>query len=131
MKIAAVTENGSTVSQHFGRAPLYVVLTVQDGKIVTKQTRNKAGHQMFAGQHHESEHCGKHGCGAGDQLKHAAMAESIADCEVLIAGGMGWGAYESLASQNIKPVVTDVENIDEAVELYLDGRLPNLMQRLH
>jgi len=44
---------------------------------------------------------------------------------------MGWGAYESMKSHNIEPVVTDVENIDEAVNLYLAGKLLNLMERLH
>ncbi len=44
---------------------------------------------------------------------------------------MGWGAYESMQSSDIKPVVTDVKSIDEAVQLYLDGKLANLMERLH
>lgn len=48
-----------------------------------------------------------------------------------ITGGMGWGVYESLKSRGIEPVVTDVENVDEAVKLYLEGKLPNLMERLH
>lgn len=44
---------------------------------------------------------------------------------------MGWGAYDSMKSYNIEPVVTDVESIDEAVSLYIDGKLTNLMDRLH
>ena len=32
MKIAAITEDGTTISQHFGRAPLYLVVTVEDAK---------------------------------------------------------------------------------------------------
>jgi len=44
---------------------------------------------------------------------------------------MGWGAYDSLKNAGIEVVVTDVENIDEAVRLYLEGKLPNLMERLH
>jgi len=59
------------------------------------------------------------------------MAESITDCQVILAGGMGWGAYESMKRYNIEPVATDVENIDEAVQLYLEGTLPNQMERLH
>ncbi len=34
MKIAAVTEDGVTISQPFCRAPYYEVLTVEDGRIV-------------------------------------------------------------------------------------------------
>jgi predicted Fe-Mo cluster-binding NifX family protein len=59
------------------------------------------------------------------------MMSNIADCQVLLAGGMGWGAYESLKSRGIETIVTDVESIDEAVTLYLAGKLPNLMERLH
>jgi predicted Fe-Mo cluster-binding NifX family protein len=59
------------------------------------------------------------------------MADTIVDCQVLLAGGMGRGVYESLRSYNISPVVTDVADIDQAVRLYLDGKLPNLLERLH
>ena len=59
------------------------------------------------------------------------MVETISDCQVLLVGGMGWGAYESMKSYNIEPIVTDVTNIDEAVRLYLDDKLTNLMEWLH
>jgi len=131
MKIAAITEDGVAISQHFGRAPLYLIITVEDGKIVNKETRAKAGHQTFAAHPAELDPGEKHGYDAGSQAKHASMMENIADCQVLIAGGMGWGAYESLKSHNIQGIVTDVGTIDEAVKLYLEGKLPNLMERLH
>jgi predicted Fe-Mo cluster-binding NifX family protein len=132
MKIGAITEDGATVSQHFGRALYYLVVTVEDGKIVSKEKRDKAGHHTFTAR--EEEHLApgeRHGFDAGAQAKHAGMMSNIADCQVLIAGGMGWGAYESLKSRGIETVVTDVENIEEAIKLYLDGKLPNLMERLH
>jgi len=131
MKIAAITEDGTTVSQHFGRAPLYLVVMVENGKIVSKETRAKTGHHTFAAHHPELAPGERHGYDAGAQTRHASMAETIADCQVLIAGGMGWGACDSLKSCNIEPVVTDVENIEEAINLYLAGKLPNLMERLH
>ena len=73
----------------------------------------------------------RHGYDAGAQSRHATMAQAIADCQVLLAGGMGWGAFEGMKSYNIEPVVTDVTNIDEAIGLYLENKLPNLMDRLH
>ena len=130
MKIAVVTEDGKTISQHFGQAPLYLTLTVEDGKIVGKEKREKAGHHTFA-PHRPKAPGEKHGCGRGAPARHAHMMESIADCQVLIAGGMGEGAYENLKSRNIEPVLTDVTDIDEAVKLYLAGELPNLKERLH
>ena len=131
MKIAAITEDGVAISQHFGRAPLYLVVTVEDGKIVNKETRAKAGHHTFAAHHTELAPGERHGYDAGSQARHASMMENIADCQALIAGGMGWGAYESLNSRGIRAIVTDVGNIDEAVKLYLEDKLPNLMERLH
>jgi predicted Fe-Mo cluster-binding NifX family protein len=132
MKIAVISEDGKTVSQHFGQAPLYVVLTVEDGKIVARETRDKTGHHSFAGQpHQDTAPEERHGYGAGAQSRHASMMETIADCQVLIAGGMGWGAYENLKSHNIEAIVTNVSDIDQAVKLYLKGKLANLMERLH
>ena len=107
------------------------VVTAEDGKIINKEMRNKSGHHTFATHHTEMAPGERHGYDAGAQTRHASMAETIADCQILIAGGMGWGAYESMKSYNIETVVTDVGNIDEAVELYLAGKLPNLMERLH
>lgn len=132
MKIAAVSDDGITIGQHFGRAPLYVVVTVENDKVTHKETRAKTGHHTFAAHQHPQMAPGeRHGYDAGSQVRHASMAESIADCQVLIARGMGWGAYESMRSHNIEAVVTDVESIDEAIKLYLEGKLPNLMERLH
>ncbi len=132
MKIAAISEDGTTVSQHFGRAPYYLVVTVENGKVVNKEKRDKAGHHTFAaGQHPDTALGERHGYDAGAQSRHATMAQSIDDCQVLIAGGMGWGAYESLKSHGIETIVTDVQNIEEAVRLYVDSKLPNLMERLH
>jgi len=131
VKIAAVTEDGTSLSQHFGRAPSYLVMTVENGKVVAAETRPKTGHHTFAAHHPEVAPGERHGYDAGARVRHASMIENITDCQVLLAGGMGWGARDALASQGIEVVVTDVENIQEAVERYLAGNLPNLMERLH
>lgn len=132
MKIAAISDDEVTISQHFGRAPFYVVVTVEGGKIMAKETRPKAGHHTFAAHQPPKLAPGEqHGYDAGSRARHESMAETIADCQALLAGGMGWGAYEAMKGYGIEPIITDVKNIDQAVGLYLDGRLPNLMERLH
>jgi predicted Fe-Mo cluster-binding NifX family protein len=130
-KIAVVSDEGITVSDHFGRAPVYVVLTVEDGKIVAKETRQKNGHHTFAAHHNEIAPGEKHGYDSGAQVRHASMMDTISDCRVLLAGGMGWGAHDALKSRDIDVVVTDVANIEEAAKLYLQGKLPNLSELLH
>jgi len=132
VKIAVISEDGTNISQHFGRAPYYVIITVEGGKIVTKETRDKTGHHTFAAhQPPDLAPNERHGYNAGAQVRHKSMAETISDCQILLVGGMGWGAYEAMQSYNITPIVTDVSNIDEAVQLYLDGKLSNLTERLH
>jgi predicted Fe-Mo cluster-binding NifX family protein len=132
MKIAAITDDEVNISQHFGRAPYYVVVTVDAGKVTAKETRSKAGHHTFAAHEPPKLAPGEqHGYDAGSQSRHESMAEAISDCQVLLAGGMGWGAYEAMKGYGIETIVTDVKDIDDAVELYLAGRLTNLMDRLH
>jgi predicted DNA-binding protein (UPF0251 family)/predicted Fe-Mo cluster-binding NifX family protein len=131
-KIAVISDDGKTISQHFGRAPYYVVVTLDNNKIISKEQRAKAGHHSFGAQAEEHPAPGApHGFDAGSQAKHAVMAQPIGDCRVLRAGGMGRGAYESLKSAGIESIITDVSDIDRAVALYSEGKLPNLIGRLH
>jgi len=132
MKIAAITDDGNTISQHFGRAPYYLVVIVEDGKIVGRELRDKLGHTQFANQPHENGQPGQpHGMGPVSHNKHLMMAEAIADCEALLCGGMGMGAYQSMQARGIKPVVTDLLDIDQAVMAYVEGKFVDLVDRLH
>ena len=132
MKIAAVSEDGITISQHFGRAPFYIVVTVENNTLVAHDKRDKMGHAQFGGETHaEGEDPRGHGFDSGAQSRHASMAAAIADCQVLLARGMGAGAYESMKQAGIQPVVTDIENIDEAVKSYLMGALIDHTEKLH
>jgi predicted Fe-Mo cluster-binding NifX family protein len=132
MKIAAASDDGFNISEHFGRAPYYVVLTVDNGVIVDKEKRPKTGHHTFAAHEHPKLAAGeRHGFDADAQSRHADMADTISDCQILIAGGMGWGAYDAMKKYNIEPIVTDVKNVYQAVFKYMKGKLPNLTERLH
>jgi predicted Fe-Mo cluster-binding NifX family protein len=134
LKIAVVTDDGITICQHFGRALYYLVITSDKGKVINTETREKAGHHSAAGPGcHEGHDChdGQHGMDAVSQNKHAGMLANILDCQVLIAGGMGYGAYESLKSAGLEPIITDANTIEGAVNSYLQGKLVNLMEKLH
>jgi predicted Fe-Mo cluster-binding NifX family protein len=132
MKIAAITDDGKTISQHFGRAQYYLVATVENGQIVNRDMRDKLGHNQFSNQPHEEEKPGQpHGMDATSHNKHLQMAEAIADCEALLCRGMGRGAYDSMNIRGIRPVVTDIASIDEAVMAYVQGNIVDLVDRLH
>ncbi len=130
MKIAAVTEDGKTISQHFGRAPYYLVLMVEEGRIIGQELREKLGHAQFAGGPHVDDPRGR-GYGAHAEDRHARMAQTIADCQVLLAGGMGWGAKESLEQRGIRVITTEIADIEQAVRSYLAGTLAERPDLLH
>ena len=132
MKIAAVSDDGMTISQHFGRAQYYIVLTIQNNQIVAREKREKMGHTHFANEPHaEGNDPRGHGYDAASQSRHTRMASAIADCEALLARGMGAGAYDSMRAANIRPIVTDIAKIDDAVNAYLAGTLVDHVERLH
>jgi len=132
MKIAAITDDGKTISQHFGRAQYYLVATVENGQIVSREMRGKMGHNQFVNQPHAEEKPGQpHGLDPASHDKHMQMAEAITDCEALLCRGMGRGAYESMKARGIRPIVTDIADIDEAVLAYVEGKIVDLVDLLH
>jgi len=132
MKIAVITDDGTTISQHFGRAPYYLVATVENGQIVKRELRDKLGHTHFMNQPHPEEQPGQsHGMDSASHNKHLQMSEAITDCEALLCRGMGMGAYQSMQARGIRPVVTDIVTIDEAVMAYVQGKIVDQVERLH
>lgn len=141
MKIAAITDDGKTISAHFGRARQFVVFTVEDGKIVDQELRTKAGHDEFAAEEHDQGHGHEHhhgwddprghGFGHSAGRRHQSMLEAITDCQVLLARGMGQGAYLALQEANIIPITTEIKLIDDAVRAYLAGELVDRPERRH
>jgi predicted Fe-Mo cluster-binding NifX family protein len=132
MKIAFVSDDGKNVSQHFGRARYYVVVTLENGQEANREVREKLGHPHFAGQPDHEEHRGhSHGYDLGAQHRHDRMVESIKDCEVLVVGGMGGGARQSLQAIGIHSILTDAISIDDAVKAYVEGHLEDHAERIH
>ena len=131
MKIACITDDGKTISQHFGRAPYYVVFTVEDGAIVARELRDKQGHQQFAANEAQEGQGVQHGVDSASHDKHVSMAQAIADCEVLLCRGMGSGAYQSMQQLGIKPVVTDITDTESATLAYVQGQLVDHTELLH
>ncbi len=136
-KIAAVSDDGQTISMHFGRAKFYVVLTIEDGKIVAREQREKMAHHHSANEphdHHELHQAGeqtKHGFSPAEQDRHFQMVDVIKDCQMLLARGMGGGAYFSLEKVGIQPIITTIASIDEAALAAAQGTIVNHKEKLH
>jgi predicted Fe-Mo cluster-binding NifX family protein len=132
VKIAAITDDGKTVSQHFGRARYFLVVTIEDGKISAQELREKAGHHTFA-PHEAPGHSrpGTHGFDPASRGRHAQMLSAIADCQVVLAGGMGQGMLQNLEQAGIRPFLTEVRSIEQAIHAFLEGKLMDRSERVH
>jgi predicted Fe-Mo cluster-binding NifX family protein len=129
MKIAIVTDDGKSISAHFGRARAYAVITVEAGSIVGRELRPKSAPHLDAPSHPESAD-GGHDSPAAHE-RHDQMIAPIADCACLIARGMGRGAYDRITAAGIRAIVTDLVDPDEAALACADDRIVNLVERLH
>ena len=142
-KIAFVTDDGATISSHFGRAMYYEICTLDGTTVVSRERVPKSGHHS-QGQHapgqehqhgHEQEHQHapgqEHQHGHGHGHDHGGMISPISDCTVLVARGMGMGAHNALRAMGITPLLADEQTIDAALEKYLAGSLVTNDRRLH
>lgn len=135
MKIAAVTNDGRSISAHFGKARKYLIVTVEDGKVVNEELRDKS----------LCEHGGRDRSQDGALLLHAqqpaqpinthgSAADLITDCAVVLSRGMGQGMFYHLQQAGVRPVLTKTVSIDAAVEALLAGTLeehPDLVHGNH
>jgi predicted Fe-Mo cluster-binding NifX family protein len=127
--IAIVTDDGTTVSSHFGRAQFYEVITFTDGKAVKQERREKAAHHSFASQAGPDDDGHHHG--ESHQRRHQTMVSPVMDCMAVIARGMGQGAVDHLRQSNLLPILTGLHTIDEVINAVAAGSLENDARRIH
>jgi len=132
MKIAFVTDDGIAISSHFGRAGKYLVVNTDNGKEIGRELKNKLGHQHFSqGESHHEHGSGQHGFDPASQSRHAGMLEPIMDCEVVICGGMGQGAYASIVATGKKVMMVNDLSINEALDAFLKNELRSSENLVH
>jgi predicted Fe-Mo cluster-binding NifX family protein len=135
MKIAIVSDDQKTVSRHFGRAENYVVISLEQEKVIERKTLSKPGHSRTSNRRHgrNSHRSDTRGRGFGhqSQLRHEQMFENITDCDILVTRGIGRGAFLDLQQLGIKPILTDIADIETAINAILDGTIINHTEKLH
>lgn len=126
MKIAIVSDDHQTISAHFGRAQFYEIFTIEAGRPTTRETIARSFPQLLnigAAPEPEGDHHHHH--------DHNAMIDPISDCQALITRGMGMGANLSLKEHGIQPIITDIHDIQAALDAYLAGSLIDHPEKLH
>ena len=114
LRIAFITDDGLSISAHFGKAPSYRVFSVTDGHVADLGTRPKPYH------------------GANDQpaTTHGDMFAPISDCQVLVAGGMGTPAWQSARQAGLEVILAGGE-IEAALKAFVRGELTSDERRVH
>ena len=135
MKIAIVSDDEQTISQHFGRAEKYIVIFCDQEKIIERKSLPKpdfchSSHRRHRRNTHKSDHRGN-GFGRRANASHEQLFETIKDCDILVSRGMGRGAYLDLQQLGIKPIITDIEDIDMAIQAVMDDSIINHLEKLH
>jgi predicted Fe-Mo cluster-binding NifX family protein len=118
-KIAFPTDDGETISRHFGQATRFAVLTLSDGRLGASEVREKPNHR-------HGEHAAADGTHPGRQ-----MAEVVSDCQVVISGGMGAPMLERLEAAGLKVYLTREASIAAAAQAFLDGTLQDDRRLVH
>ena len=89
------------VSAHFGRAPEFTFITIEDSKVVDKQVIPNPGHTVGSIPQFVNQHGAKY----------------------MIAGGMGRRAEAFFNQYGIEVIVGVQGSIDEVVKKIIDGTL--------
>ena len=134
-RIAVVTDDEKTISRHFGRAKYYLIFTVSDGQIVDVSRIEKPAHSHSHQRHHAkgvqvavNEIEMGHGEAPAVVVDKFALLEG---CDVLVTRGMGYGANNHLLEMNIRPVLTDIPRVEDAVAAVIDGSIVHHPEKLH
>ncbi len=115
-KVAFATDDGSNVNQHFGRLRGFVVVTLENG---IESSRTVLPRPDQADRTGDRRH------------NHVALLDPIADCDVLVAGGMGLPMAEHVAERGIALTLTSLRSIEAALSRYVAGALEHESNLAH
>lgn len=118
MRIAIPTNDMTTVSAHFGRSKGFMIYDLNDNKVSNFQyiLNTFTSHAKNKGKEHDH---GKH------KHSHDTILNSLAKCNVVIAGGMGKRLYNDFDKKGIQVYVTQEKSIHKTIELLIKGVLDN------
>lgn len=127
-KIAVATNDQRRVTGHIGKCKAFAVYEINEGKIIGKEIRENffTNHRrMDQDQLHHAHIAGGQGEGGRHRHSHTHLIEGLKDCNYLISRGGGWRVVEDLKKHNIHALFSDVELIEDAVNMFTKGELIN------
>jgi len=110
MKIAIGTDDKKTIRKgHFGESRYYLIIEILNAQIVGKELRENP--YLEPGKVKKSH-------GQSEQI-----ISFLHDCSLFMARSMGKKSLTEISSRKIDCIFTNIDDIDRAVSLYLDGKL--------
>ena len=133
MKIAFVSDDKQTISKHFGRAENYIVISLDQNIIIDRKSIPKVDSCHSSRRHRDGHDHTSRGRGFGhlSTKNHQQLFTDISDCDILLTRGMGRGAYIDLQQLGIRPIVTDIADIEDAIQAVLDDTIIDHVEKLH
>lgn len=98
---SAIPTEGKMVSPHFGRAPSFTIIDIENGKVLNRKEIESPGHQPGA-------------------IPEFLRQQGV---ECVICEGMGIKAISLFKEHGIKVITGVSGNIDEVIEKLIKGKL--------
>lgn len=117
-KIAVASNDGVSISKHFGRTSRFTVFEVENGEILAEESR--------AGISSDRAECHCYGQEELDGLARDRrdVIGMLVDCRAVLCRGMGWRIAEELVRHGVNPLVIAGDlSPRAAIEHYLAGTL--------
>ena len=122
MKIAVATDDGCNIAADLEHAAYYAVLTVDEGRIVHRELRDRLPQGWYQATGHV-EHHGPYLARPETAHRHDPLTDPISDCQVVVAANMPDEVRQRFEAINIWPIVTEISPIDAAVQAFVSGQL--------
>lgn len=92
-----------------------MIFEVQEKKVISKNfIENRfTGHARELEGNHHADH-------------HGPIISALRECDVVISKGMGPRIFKALVSNGIKPYITDEEDIETALNYFIEGKLKEI-----
>lgn len=136
-KIAFVSTDGKHILGDFGKTKYFSVHTINDNKIVNRELREVYADLLDNAVPVLAPRDSKYSIGKfalevidGSKVKHRKIAQSISDCEYVVARRLCANSLDSLNQLNFKTIVTKNKDFDKTIEEILDGTIVNYIEEV-
>ncbi|MBN1201057.1 MAG: hypothetical protein JXJ20_04300 [Anaerolineae bacterium] len=137
-RIAFVCDETGALSAHFGQAPQVIVVTVEDGRPVARDTRDKVHSPPHDHDHDHDAHAHRNddpdccrNVGRGGRGGRNRKFDAMRDCQVMVVRGIGKRALGHAREYGLRVYAVPQKTVDEALLAYLDGTLAHDPRRVH